>query len=162
MRRPGTEPIATTISLSSLSYGVVQTQLEDQATTLMIQDVGTIFPGCMLSILSLNYDNDLYPYCIFRLATIAVVKLDDSMNFCKTDEIGELILSPNKSGNIQSCYYGLAGISEKVFGMQPTSGRLSYIRTGLLGYVGPVSRKVGIKKFCFLIIHSFCRVVVYS
>lgn len=117
VRRPGTEAIATTISLHSLSYGVIQT-VNNQATSLMIQDVGSVFPG----------------------ATIAVVRTDDSMEFCHTDEVGELLLCPKKGGYQDSMYFGLAGISEKVFKAHPQNERLPYIRTGLMGYVGPSGR----------------------
>ncbi|XP_039274285.2 disco-interacting protein 2 homolog C-like isoform X2 [Styela clava] len=118
VRRPGTEAIATTISLHSLSFGVIQTEVNNQATSLMIQDVGSVFPG----------------------ATIAVVRTDDSIEFCHSDEVGELLLCPKKGGYKDSLYFGLAGISEKVFRAHPKNERLPYIRTGLLGYVGPSGR----------------------
>lgn len=60
------------------------------------------------------------------------------MEFCHTDEIGELLLCPAKSGKNDSGYYGLVGISERVFRANPKDQELPYIRTGLLGYVGPV------------------------
>ena len=66
---------------------------------------------------------------------------------CRTDEIGEILLSskPNEV-DTDSSYFGLKGLTEKIFKAHPidesSNGRVEsacYTRTGLLGYLNPVS-----------------------
>ena len=78
---------------------------------------------------------------------MAVVKTDGEPRLCQSDEIGEILLcSKPIDAESGSSYYGLSGLTEKVFGAHPidvsSNNRiesLSYTRTGLLGYLNPVS-----------------------
>ncbi|XP_077861630.1 disco-interacting protein 2 homolog C-like, partial [Saccoglossus kowalevskii] len=71
---------------------------------------------------------------------MVVVKTDGPPILCKTDEVGELCVH---SGAIGSSYWGLPGVSNHVFKVQPLStegrsvGENSFVRTGLLGFLGP-------------------------
>jgi len=62
---------------------------------------------------------------------------------CKTDEVGEICVGSASGG---SYYWGLKGMSNSTFRVQPllTSGdpmgETEFIRSGLLGFLGPVSR----------------------
>ena len=75
-----------------------------------------------------------------------MVKSEGEPFLCRTDEIGEILLSnkPNKIDS-DSCYFGLTGLTEKIFKAHPVDesshGRVEsayYTRTGLLGYLNPV------------------------
>ncbi|KAK2187914.1 hypothetical protein NP493_150g01040 [Ridgeia piscesae] len=122
IRRPGrTNTNASgrgVLSMHALSYGVVRVDSENNLTSLTLQDCGQVLPG----------------------GTMNVVKLNGPPQLCKTDEVGELCLSAPYAG---TAYWGLHGISNSTFKMTPvhSDGRLSgdhtYIRTGLLGFLGP-------------------------
>ena len=75
---------------------------------------------------------------------IVVVKPDaQSTQLCKTDEVGELcVSSPGTAGE----YYGLSGLTNTTFRVVPTQpedgttmSEATFVRTGLLGFLGPVS-----------------------
>lgn len=61
---------------------------------------------------------------------------------CKTDEVGEICVSSEATG---SQYWGLTGLSNSTFKVQPllADGKplseVLYVRSGLLGFLGPVS-----------------------
>ncbi|RWS16896.1 hypothetical protein B4U79_00187 [Dinothrombium tinctorium] len=122
VRRPTRTGIGATgrgvLSMSALSYGVIRVDQENSLTSLTLQDCGHILPG----------------------ATAAVVKINGAPFLCKTDEVGEICLSTSAAG---SCYWGLQGLTNSIFRMQPLSndGRpfsdQTYVRTGLLGFMGP-------------------------
>jgi acyl-CoA synthetase (AMP-forming)/AMP-acid ligase II len=71
-----------------------------------------------------------------------VVKTDGQPYLCKTDEVGEICLS---SGYTGTGYWGLHGITNSMFKVQalmPEGNPISeqpFVRTGLLGFLGPVS-----------------------
>ncbi|PFX26048.1 Disco-interacting protein 2-like C [Stylophora pistillata] len=125
LRRPGKPGTTATgrgvLSLSGLSYGVVRVDKEGSLTSLTLQDCGTVLPG----------------------AKIAVVKLEGPPYLCKSDEVGELCISSGATG---SAYWGLAGKTNQTFKVQPTLDDgapfeqyplSDFVRTGLLGFLGP-------------------------
>ncbi|RWS31013.1 disco-interacting protein 2-like protein, partial [Leptotrombidium deliense] len=122
LRRPGRTGMGATgrgvLSMSALSYGVIRVDQENSLTSLTLQDCGHILPG----------------------ASAAVVKINGVPYLCKTDEVGEICLSTSAAG---SCYWGLQGLTNSIFRMQPlhSDGRLgsdqAFVRTGLLGFMGP-------------------------
>ncbi|XP_076304246.1 disco-interacting protein 2 homolog C-like isoform X3 [Tachypleus tridentatus] len=122
IRRPGqTGPGSSgrgVLSMSALSYGVIRVDQENSLTSLTLQDCGQVMPG----------------------AVVAVVKVGDQPYLCKTDEVGELCVSSSLTG---SSYWGLQGLTNSVFKVQPLhpDGRAvseqKFVRTGLLGFVGP-------------------------
>lgn len=80
-------------------------------------------------------------------ASVAVVSATGEPNLCRTDEIGEILLSTKVEGaDVESWYFGLKGRTEKTFKAHPIDesnhGQTEsafYTRSGLLGYVSPVS-----------------------
>lgn len=149
LRRPGrgnsaySQGTATTgrgvLSMAALSHGVVRVDSEDSLTSLTLQDCGQVMPG----------------------ASMIVVKPDGPPILCKTDEVGEICVT---SGSTGSGYYGLDGLSNSTFKILPmidttppgqtaTMGSQSsakdldlnlkpvgddpYVRSGLLGFLGP-------------------------
>ena len=84
-------------------------------------------------------------YCVNFAAQIVVVKLNDAPYLCQTDEVGEICVSGPACG---SMYWGLKGLTNSMFRVQPmlpdgslVSDSISYVRSGLLGFLGPVSMK---------------------
>lgn len=69
-----------------------------------------------------------------------VVKTEGPSILCQTDEVGELCLCADYTG---VSYWGLQGISSTTFQVQPQHpdgtiiGDKQYVRTGLLGFLGP-------------------------
>lgn len=122
IRRPGKTGANTSgrgvLSMHGLSHGVVRVDNETSLTSLTLQDSGQVLPG----------------------GSMVVLKLDDPPTLCKTDEVGELCLSASFTG---SAYWGLSGLSNNVFKVSPvlSDGKaLSdnyYVRSGLLGFLGP-------------------------
>ncbi|CAB4006128.1 disco-interacting 2-like isoform X1 [Paramuricea clavata] len=126
IRRPGKPGSTATgrgvLSLNGLSYGVVRVDKEGSVTSLTLQDCGTVPPG----------------------VKIVVVKPDGPPKLCKTDEVGELCVA---SGTVGSAYFGLVGKTNHTFKVQPLgadggpveqySHYSDYVRTGLLGFLGP-------------------------
>ena len=72
---------------------------------------------------------------------MVVVQLDGAPYLCKTDEVGELCVYASYTG---SSYWGLQGLTISTFQVQPLTsdgrphGDKQYIRTGLIGFLGPV------------------------
>jgi len=108
--------------MSALSYGVIRVDQENSLTSLTLQDCGHILPS----------------------ATAAVVKINGPPILCKTDEVGEIILSSPSTG---SSYWGLSGLTNNIFKCQllESDGKTvaipdkTFVRTGLLGFMGPGS-----------------------
>jgi len=69
-----------------------------------------------------------------------VVKTSGPPVLCKTDEVGELCLSAPYSG---TGYWGLQGVSNTTFKVTPqestgtSHGEHQFVRTGLIGFLGP-------------------------
>nr|XP_018668928.1 disco-interacting protein 2 homolog C isoform X1 [Ciona intestinalis] len=129
-RRPGTHACRTALSLQDMSYKVIHEEPPNsQAPSVVLQDCGNALLGC----------------------TVAVVSVTGSANLCRTDEIGEILVCPKPTDSADepagSWYYGLSGISEKMFRCHPVDesnhGQTDnglFIRTGLLGYMNPSGR----------------------
>lgn len=124
VRRPGNAGNVQTgrgiVSMNALSHGVIRVDQESTVASLSLQDCGLILPN----------------------SCAAVVKVDDTTKLCKTDEIGEILIS---SPAVASCYWGLQGMTNSVFGERlAQEGNAVYenqafVRTGLLGFIGPGS-----------------------
>ncbi|GIY21701.1 disco-interacting protein 2 homolog C [Caerostris extrusa] len=123
IRRPGQilGPVSCgrgVLSMSALSYGVIRVDQENSLTSLTLQDCGQIMPGAYAAIVSVNG----LPF------------------LCKTDEVGEICVC---SYGTASSYWGLQGLTNTIFKMQPlySDGQpvndQNWIRTGLLGFIGP-------------------------
>ena len=54
----------------------------------------------------------IFQCACLSLANMVVVKIDGDPYLCKTDEVGELCLSSNYTGE---CYWGLKGFSTSTF-----------------------------------------------
>lgn len=122
VRRPGRAGVNATgrgvLSMQGLSYGVVRVDQENSLTSLTLQDCGQVMPG----------------------SVIVVVKMEGPSYLCKTDEVGEICVN---SGSTGSLYWGLQGLSNSTFKVQPlgSDGKpisdAEYVRSGLLGFLGP-------------------------
>ncbi len=127
--------------MSALSYGVIRVDSENSLTSLTLQDCGHVLPGskcnsiqwCSITLITILFLS-------LQTAIAAVVKLNGTPHLCKTDEVGEICLSTSSAG---SCYWGLQGLTNNIFRMQPLNadGRpfseQTFVRTGLLGFMGP-------------------------
>ncbi|XP_072364361.1 disco-interacting protein 2 homolog C isoform X1 [Scyliorhinus torazame] len=106
------------LSMHGLSYGVIRVDSEEKLSVLTVQDVGLVMPGGVM--------------CVVRPEGIPLL--------CRTDEIGELCVCSIAAG---TSYYGLSGMTKNTFEMFPmmSSGapisEYPFVRTGLLGFVGP-------------------------
>ncbi len=87
-------------------------------------------------------------------ATLVVLKVDGPPVICKTDEVGEICMSASASG---SSFWGLPGLTNATFRVKPEKeaasegeqenrqhpyGDQEFVRTGLLGFLGPVSTEM--------------------
>ncbi|KFD54266.1 hypothetical protein M514_04808 [Trichuris suis] len=118
IRRSTRSPVSCsrgTLSMSALSFGVVRVDRNNSLTSLTLQDSGQVLPG----------------------ATAVVVKLNGCPNLCKADEIGEICLYAHSTA---SFYYGLNGMSSQVEPLGADDrplGVVPYVRSGLIGFLGP-------------------------
>ncbi|XP_058827420.1 disco-interacting protein 2-like [Topomyia yanbarensis] len=117
------------LSMAALSHGVVRVDSEDSLTSLTLQDCGQVMPS----------------------ATMVVVNAEGPPVLCKTDQVGEICVT---SGSTGTTYFGLDGMTNATFKVQPLTepspvkegevqtpgkpiGEESYVRSGLLGFLGP-------------------------
>ncbi|XP_048366337.1 disco-interacting protein 2 homolog C isoform X1 [Sphaerodactylus townsendi] len=106
------------LSMHGLTYGVIRVDSEEKLSVLTVQDVGLVMPG----------------------AIMCAVKPDGVPQLCRTDEVGELCVCAMATG---TSYYGLSGMTKNTFEVFPmtSSGapisEYPFIRTGLLGFIGP-------------------------
>uniref|UniRef100_A0AAX7TGH2 DMAP1-binding domain-containing protein n=1 Tax=Astatotilapia calliptera TaxID=8154 RepID=A0AAX7TGH2_ASTCA len=113
-------PARAILSMGGLSHGVIRVNTEDKNSALTVQDVGHVMPGALM----------------------CIVKPDGPPQLCKTDEIGEIIINSRAGGNM---YYGLPGLTKNTFEVIPVNangvpiGEIPFVRSGLLGFVGPGS-----------------------
>ncbi|XP_051562774.1 disco-interacting protein 2 homolog B-A-like isoform X5 [Myxocyprinus asiaticus] len=124
IRRPGVPgaplPARAVLSMSGLSHGIIRVNTEDKNSALTVQDVGHVMPGALM----------------------CIVKPDGPPMLCKTDEIGEIVVNSRAGGNM---YYGLPGVTKNTFEVIPVNasgapiGEIPFVRSGLLGFVGPGS-----------------------
>uniref|UniRef100_T1J2G4 DMAP1-binding domain-containing protein n=1 Tax=Strigamia maritima TaxID=126957 RepID=T1J2G4_STRMM len=143
IRRPGRTGANATgrgvLSMAGLSYGVVRVDQENSLTSLTLQDCGHVLPGCENFSRFISNKNVVL-IVFFWVAVIVVVKIDGSPCLCKTDEVGEICVS---SGAMGSQYWGLQGMTNHTFKVQPihsdgrTIGDHMFVRSGLLGFLGP-------------------------
>ncbi|XP_061613727.1 disco-interacting protein 2 homolog C-like isoform X3 [Phyllopteryx taeniolatus] len=121
IRRPvedSSPPGRGVLSMQGLTYGVVRVDTEERLSVLTVQDVGTVTPGGL----------------------VCVVKPEGVPQLCQTDEIGELCVCAIATG---TSYYGLTGMTKNTFEVYPVSGsgglvsEYAFVRTGLLGFIGP-------------------------
>uniref|UniRef100_A0A8B9VSR4 Disco interacting protein 2 homolog B n=1 Tax=Anas zonorhyncha TaxID=75864 RepID=A0A8B9VSR4_9AVES len=134
IRRPGVPgaplPGRAILSMNGLSFGVIRVNTEDKNSALTVQDVGHVMPGGMM----------------------CIVKPDGPPQLCKTDEIGEICVSSRAGGMM---YYGLAGLTKNTFEVIPVNsagspvGDVPFVRSGLLGFVGPVRNTVNYSVWLF-------------
>uniref|UniRef100_A0A6Q2XIM1 DMAP1-binding domain-containing protein n=1 Tax=Esox lucius TaxID=8010 RepID=A0A6Q2XIM1_ESOLU len=117
-RGVGQPPGRGVLSMQGLSYCVVRVDTEERLSVLTVQDVGTVMPGALV--------------CVVRPEGVPLL--------CKTDEIGELCVCSVATG---TSYYGLTGMTKNTFEVFPVSAsgglvsEYAFVRTGLLGFVGP-------------------------
>ncbi|XP_018615989.1 disco-interacting protein 2 homolog B-A-like isoform X3 [Scleropages formosus] len=124
IRRPGVPgaplPARAILSMWGLSHGVIRVNTEDKNSALTVQDVGHVMPGALM----------------------CIVKPDGPPQLCKTDEIGEILVNSRAGGTM---YYGLPGVTKNTFEVIPVNssgapiGDIPFVRSGLLGFVGPGS-----------------------
>ncbi|KAF5879793.1 disco-interacting protein 2 B-A-like isoform X3, partial [Clarias magur] len=124
IRRPGVSgaplPARAVLSMTGLSHGVIRVNTEDKNSALTVQDVGHVMPGALM----------------------CIVKPDGPPMLCKTDEIGEIVVNSRAGGTL---YYGLLGVTKNTFEVIPVNaggapiGEIPFVRSGLLGFVGPGS-----------------------
>ncbi|XP_047669955.1 disco-interacting protein 2 homolog B-A-like isoform X2 [Tachysurus fulvidraco] len=124
IRRPGVPgaplPARAVLSMTGLSHGVIRVNTEDKNSALTVQDVGHVMPGALM----------------------CIVKPDGPPMLCKTDEIGEIVVNSRAGGTL---YYGLMGVTKNTFEVIPVNlngapiGEIPFVRSGLLGFVGPGS-----------------------
>lgn len=124
IRRPSLSGNVSTgrgiLSMNALSHGVIRVDQESNAGSLSLQDCGLILPN----------------------SYAAVAKVNDTTQLCKTDEVGEILIS---SSSVGSCYWGLQGLTNSIFRVNPKQegavvyDNQSFVRTGLLGFIGPGS-----------------------
>ncbi|KAB1254013.1 Disco-interacting protein 2-like protein C [Camelus dromedarius] len=106
------------LSMNGLTYGVIRGDSEEKLPVLTVQDVGLVMPG----------------------AIMCSVKPDGIPQLCRTDEVGELCVCAVATG---TSYYGLSGMTKnafEVFLVMSSGAPVSeypFVRTGLLGFVGP-------------------------
>lgn len=146
IRRPGRTGIGATgrgvLSMSALSHGVIRVEQENSLTSLTLQDCGHVLPGCQVVVVELTAPQSAYSNNSLNNsgASAATAPSTAPAKLCKSDQVGEICIQSFAS---QCTYRGLAGLSQSVFRLQITdpdhnqllSGR--YVRTGLLGFVGP-------------------------
>ncbi|XP_037935929.1 disco-interacting protein 2 isoform X2 [Teleopsis dalmanni] len=115
------------LSMAALSHGVVRVDSEDSLTSLTLQDCGQVMPA----------------------AQMVVVRSEGIPVLCKTDQVGEICVT---SGSTGSSYFGLEGLTNTTFKVQPLPEDPEiikdgssikpisdeyYVRSGLLGFLGP-------------------------
>lgn len=109
------------LSMSGLSYGVVRVDQENSLTSLTLQDVGLVMPGTVVCVVKVNSSNN-------------------NPTLCHTDEAGEICISSKSTAN---GYYGLQGLTNTVFKVSPHGsdnlpiGNREFVRSGLIGFLGP-------------------------
>uniref|UniRef100_A0A8R1E1A1 DMAP_binding domain-containing protein n=1 Tax=Caenorhabditis japonica TaxID=281687 RepID=A0A8R1E1A1_CAEJA len=106
------------LSMSALSHCVVRVDQENSLTSLTLQDAGQIVAG----------------------AVVVVTAIDGSNRLCQADEIGEICVSANSTAQL---YWALDGQTQHTFKVEPVGeygkpiGAVRYVRSGLIGFMGP-------------------------
>ena len=129
--------------MSGLSYGVVRVDQENSLTSLTLQDVGQVLPGTLVGVIKLN--NSITNNLGSNTNTTGSTGTTSSSSnivptLCQTDEIGEICVS---SRSTAARYFGLQGLTTNVFKLIPHGtdclpiGNHEFVRSGLLGFLGP-------------------------
>ncbi|CAD6200008.1 unnamed protein product [Caenorhabditis auriculariae] len=106
------------LSMSALSHCVVRVDQENSLTSLTLQDAGQVIAG----------------------AVVVVMAIDGSQKMCQADEIGEICVSANSTAH---AYWALEGQTTHTFKVEPLGengrplGVVRYVRSGLIGFMGP-------------------------
>uniref|UniRef100_A0A915E6R1 AMP-dependent synthetase/ligase domain-containing protein n=1 Tax=Ditylenchus dipsaci TaxID=166011 RepID=A0A915E6R1_9BILA len=106
------------LSMLALSHSVVRVDEENSLTSLTLQDAGQVIPG----------------------GIAVIIKPSGPTKLCKADEVGEICVHAPSTA---SCYFGLKGMSQQTFGVCPLGpdqrplGPAHYVRSGLIGFLGP-------------------------
>uniref|UniRef100_A0A158P740 AMP-binding domain-containing protein n=1 Tax=Angiostrongylus cantonensis TaxID=6313 RepID=A0A158P740_ANGCA len=103
------------LSMAALSHSVVRVDKENSLTSLTLQDAGQVIPS----------------------GSVVVLKQTGPPRLCRADELGEICLCANSTG---SAYWGLEGVSLATFKVTPYDrplGPRPYVRSGLIGFMGP-------------------------
>lgn len=151
--------------MSGLSYGVVRVDQENSLTSLTLQDVGQVLPGSLVSVVKLNppamshhsaaagNNTNTSPSSSnssstnTNSSTTTTTSSNHNNNgsnhnpyLCHTDEIGEICISAKSTADR---YFGLQGLSTSTFKVIPHGvdnlpiGNHEFVRSGLLGFLGP-------------------------
>ena len=122
--------------MSGLSYGVVRVDQENSLTSLTLQDVGQVLPGTVVSVIRLN--SNMATHSLNGVTPANSVS--NSPTLCQTDEIGEICMSSRTTADR---YFGLQGLTANQFKLIPHGsdnlpiGNQEFVRSGLLGFLGP-------------------------
>ncbi len=123
------------LSMSGLSYGVVRVDQENSLTSLTLQDVGQVLPGSLVGVIKLNGAVSAGSSTNGSNGSSTI-----SPSLCQTDEIGEICVSSRSTADR---YFGLQGMTTNVFKLIPHGtdnmpiGNHEFVRSGLLGFLGP-------------------------
>lgn len=139
--------------MSGLSYGVVRVDQENSLTSLTLQDVGQVLPGSLVSVVRLNTHspplNSQNPTGTNTSTSTTTTMSSNSSSsggsnnqphLCQTDEVGEICISAKSTADR---YFGLQGLTSTVFKVIPHGsdnlpiGNHEFVRSGLLGFLGP-------------------------
>ncbi len=132
------------LSMSGLSYGVVRVDQENSLTSLTIQDVGQVLPGTLVAVVKTSNNNNSFNSTNPTNSVVSIQNAQQNSHLqpilCQTDEVGEICIS---SKSTASAYYGLSGLSSNTFKILPHGsdnlpiGNNEYVRSGMLGFLGP-------------------------
>lgn len=131
------------LSMSGLSYGVVRVDQENSLTSLTLQDVGQVLPGTLVAVIKINNSSTTTTISIPQNGSLNSHSSVTSTNYptlCHTDEIGEICISSKSTADR---YYGLQGLTQNIFKIIPHGsdglplGNQEFVRSGLLGFLGP-------------------------
>lgn len=140
--------------MSGLSYGVVRVDQENSLTSLTLQDVGQVLPGSLVSVVKLNTShltstisstssNPMHTNTTTSSSSASSSSSSTTSNtphLCQTDEVGEICISAKSTADR---YFGLQGLTTNTFKIIPHGadnfpiGNHEFVRTGLLGFLGP-------------------------
>lgn len=125
--------------MSGLSYGVVRVDQENSLTSLTLQDVGQVLPGSLVGVIKIN--NSMSTSFLGSNANTNMAGSTCTVpTLCQTDEIGEICVS---SRSTAAHYFGLQGLTTNIFKLIPHGtdnlpiGNHEFVRSGLLGFLGP-------------------------
>ena len=127
---------------------MVRVDQENSLTSLTIQDVGQVLPGTLVAVVKVNNNptsslSSAHTSSASAIAAAAASSQQASNQhpiLCQTDEVGEICISAKSTAN---CYFGLHGLSSNIFKIIPYGsdnlpiGNNEYVRSGLLGFLGP-------------------------